>query len=107
MVAAKAARPAPAHTGNEPREIDRHRRPICSHATRNPVTVQPTYTTPLIDIFHARCEARAHLVHWSEMDFCEAVDGLQDAAEQYGLIVSLGQDRIQTIIGDYFAGLGA
>jgi len=52
--------------------------------------------------FRARCEARALLSDAGELDLHEAVDVLQAAAAQYGLLGSIGQDAVQTIMADAF-----
>jgi hypothetical protein len=36
------------------------------------------------------------------MDFHQAVDGLQTAAEAYGLVSKIGQDAIQHLMADAF-----
>jgi hypothetical protein len=57
----------------------------------------------LIDVFRLRCEARAILVAEGEMDFHEAVDGLQEGAVEQGLVADLGQDAVQAIMAEAFA----
>lgn len=66
---------------------------------------QQTSTTapPVLDVFRARCEARAVLVAEGEMDFLDAVDGLQDAAVAYGLVAEIGQDAVQEVMAAAFA----
>jgi len=56
-----------------------------------------------VDVFLARCEARAILVRWSYLDLPDAVDGLQAAAIASGLVTELGQDRVQAIMSAAFA----
>lgn len=56
-----------------------------------------------LDVFKLRCEARAILVAEGEMDFHEAIDGLQAAAIAYGLVAELGQDAVQAIMAEAFA----
>lgn len=56
-----------------------------------------------VDIFRARCEARAILVEAGELAFLDAVDGLQQAAVRDGLVDKLGQNAIQRIMADAFA----
>jgi hypothetical protein len=51
-----------------------------------------------VDIFAARCEARAILYAVGEFDLHEAVDVLQDAAARTGLVAALGQDAVQEIL---------
>jgi hypothetical protein len=55
-----------------------------------------------IEVFTARCEARAHLVAAGELELHEAVDGLQHAAERTGLLSALGQDAVQAMMADAF-----
>jgi hypothetical protein len=57
----------------------------------------------LLDVLRERAEARALLVAEGEMDFLDAVDGLQAAAVAYGLVDGVGQDEVQTIIAAAFA----
>lgn len=54
-----------------------------------------------VDIFAARCEARAILYAVGELELHEAVDVLQDAART-GLVAVIGQDAVQDIIADAF-----
>ena len=56
-----------------------------------------------VDIFVARCVARAKLYAAVEFELHEAVDVLQAAAERDGLVAALGQDRVQQIMADAFA----
>jgi len=56
--------------------------------------------------FQARCEARALLVQMGTLDFHEAVDGLQVAAVAAGLVESLGQDKVQSIMAAAFKNIG-
>jgi hypothetical protein len=55
-----------------------------------------------IEVFRLRCEARAMLVIEGEMDLIEAIDGLQAAAVQYGLVADIGQDVVQAIMAAAF-----
>jgi hypothetical protein len=57
---------------------------------------------PAIDVFSARCEARAYLYAIGEIDLHDAVDGLQEHAERYGLIAEIGQDAVQAIMAEIF-----
>jgi hypothetical protein len=50
----------------------------------------------------SRAEARALLWQAGELDLHEAVDELQAAAEESGLIAELGQDAVQAIIAEAF-----
>jgi hypothetical protein len=53
-------------------------------------------------VFRLRCEARAILVAECAMDLRDAVDGLQDAAIDYGLIEAMGQEVVQEIMAEAF-----
>jgi hypothetical protein len=55
-----------------------------------------------IEVFTARCEARAHLFEAGELDLHRAVDVLQDAAERTGLVTSIGQDAVQALMANAF-----
>jgi hypothetical protein len=58
---------------------------------------------PLFEVFCARCEARAWLWASFEIEHMdEAVDPLQAAAVEYGLVDELGQDAVQEIIAEIF-----
>lgn len=57
---------------------------------------------PLFDVFHERCKARARLVAAGMMSLQDAVDGLQAAAIEYGLIADLGVDQVQAQMAAYF-----
>jgi hypothetical protein len=71
------------------------------------IAAGPQQPTPslayLQNVFRDRCEARAILVAACEMDFHEAIDGLQAAASEYGLIRKLGQDAVQAMMAEAFA----
>ena len=56
-----------------------------------------------IQVFTARCQARALLFEAGEFDLHEAVDVLQTAAERTGLVTLLGQDRVQGLMARAFA----
>jgi hypothetical protein len=56
----------------------------------------------LVAVFVARAEARAILWAACEMDLHGAVDGLQEDAEESGLVAGLGQDAVQRILADAF-----
>jgi hypothetical protein len=62
-----------------------------------------TDRTDPIEVFRARCEARALLYREGAFDMGEAVDALQRAAEQQGLVAAIGQDAVQQIISEAFA----
>jgi hypothetical protein len=55
-----------------------------------------------VEVFTARCQARGLLFKAGELELNEAVDVLQDAAEYTGLVTSLGQDAVQTMMADAF-----
>lgn len=55
-----------------------------------------------LDVLRVRAEARAMLVELGDLELVDAVDGLQDYAMRSGLIARLGQDTVQTIIGNAF-----
>jgi hypothetical protein len=50
-----------------------------------------------------RLEVRSILVREGEMPLLVAVDGLQSAAEQYGLVCALGQDVVQAVLAGFFS----
>jgi hypothetical protein len=56
-----------------------------------------------IEIFAARCEARAYLFAIGEYTLQDAVDVLQYDAEASGLVAELGQDAVQAIMSAAFA----
>jgi RecA-family ATPase len=70
-----------------------------------PMLHNPSHDKPqdALTVFKTRCEARACLVDCGELDFQEAVDGLQSAAEAYGLVFAIGQDAVQQIMAEAFA----
>jgi hypothetical protein len=76
-------------------------------------THEPTVSLPAtkradpIEVFTARCEARAHLVAAGELELHEAVDGLQEAAERTGLVAARGQDWVQAVMAKTFAPIRA
>ena len=55
-----------------------------------------------IQVFRARCEARAILFAAGALNLQEAVDALQAAAAASGLVDQIGQDRAQQIMSDAF-----
>ena len=55
-----------------------------------------------IEAFTIRAEARASLVAAGEMSLHEAVDGLQEAAVDTGLVDQLGQDAVQEVMSEAF-----
>jgi RecA-family ATPase len=62
----------------------------------------PDALTKAIRYFSERCETRAYLAHVNEMSFAEAVDPLQKAAEEKGLLTVLSQDQLQKMFAHYF-----
>lgn len=60
---------------------------------------------PLPDLLLERGRVRAFLVFHGELDFIEAVDGLQAWAVESGLVAEIGQDAVQAILADAFEGL--
>jgi hypothetical protein len=63
----------------------------------------PPPPPPLLDVFRARCEARAYLVVAVEYTLSEAVDRLQADAVKSGLVDLIGQDAVQQIMAAAFA----
>jgi hypothetical protein len=64
---------------------------------------EPIEQPDLLDVLTLRCEARALMVSLGAMTLLDAVDGCQQAAEAYGLVINLGQDAVQAIIAEAFA----
>jgi hypothetical protein len=58
---------------------------------------------PPIDVLKLRAWARARLWRIGEFDLHEAIDALQAAAAEYGLVESIGQDAVQEILSAAFA----
>jgi hypothetical protein len=65
------------------------------------VSVTETRPDPLA-VFELRAWARARLVEACLMNFYEAIDGLQEAAEHTGLVDEIGQDAVQAIMAAAF-----
>lgn len=55
-----------------------------------------------VDIFRARCEARALLFRMGALELQEAVDILQFYAVRTGLVDQIGQDRAQQLMAVAF-----
>jgi hypothetical protein len=55
-----------------------------------------------VEIFMARCEARARLYAEGVFSIHEAVDELQAAAVASGLVNSIGQNAVQAMMADAF-----
>jgi hypothetical protein len=56
-----------------------------------------------LEVLEARCWARAWL--WAScdiLDLLDAVDGLQEFAVRCGLVDTIGQDAVQSMISDAF-----
>src|SRR4029077_18838468 len=73
----------------------------------NEISRRHLEAAPNVEVFRLRCEARAFLVQEGEMDLHEAVDGLQASAAHLGLIEQIGQDTVQAIMAETFAGVSA
>jgi hypothetical protein len=58
-----------------------------------------------IEVFRVRAEARAILFAGGEMALHEAVDPLQDAAVESGLVDLIGQDGVQRLLAEAFRGV--
>jgi hypothetical protein len=57
------------------------------------------------DIFKARAEARALLFAAGELHLHDAVDVLQQAAVDSGLVDVLGQDQVQSMLSAAFGAI--
>jgi len=55
-----------------------------------------------LEVFSARCQARAQLWWVGEIDLHHGVDALQSAAVKLGLIQKLGQDQVQRLMAEAF-----
>jgi hypothetical protein len=55
-----------------------------------------------VEVFRARCDAKAHLYGAGEIDLHDAAGELQDAAMASGLVGAIGQDAVQAIMVDAF-----
>lgn len=62
-----------------------------------------TTQADLLEVFQARCQARALLYLGGAISLHDAVDELQRAAEATGLVEQIGQDEVQAIMSDAFA----
>jgi hypothetical protein len=58
-----------------------------------------------LEIFRVRCNARASLVRACDLILQTAVDELQDSAIASGLVAELGQDGVQAVMAEAFAGI--
>jgi predicted RNA-binding Zn ribbon-like protein len=56
-----------------------------------------------LEVFRARCEARATLCANGLMDLQTAVDQLQEVAVAQRLVATHGQDAVQEIMAESFA----
>ena len=48
-----------------------------------------------LDVFWARCEARAHLYAVGEFDLHDAIEVMQEHAVRHGLVDAFGQGAVQ------------
>src|SRR5262245_25804607 len=71
------------------------------------LAAKPAATAAPMEVFVARAEARACLWREGELKLQEAVDVLQAAAVQTGLVGALGQDAVQAIMAKAFAAVHA
>jgi hypothetical protein len=70
-------------------------------------SASPDAEPSALAVFIARADARAVLWRCGELSLHEAVDGLQAAAVNSGLIAEFGQDEVQAILADAFVGIVA
>src|SRR5262249_23041852 len=70
--------------------------------TATALRVQPAAPPSALEIFVARCWARAILYAAGELDLHDAVDVLQEAAARTGLLAMIGQDAVQEILAAAF-----
>jgi hypothetical protein len=72
-------------------------------AVSTTVVGNPGAPPTALDMFRARCEARAHLWAVGEIDeLADAADALQEHAIKHGLVKAIGQDAVQAIMADAF-----
>jgi hypothetical protein len=64
--------------------------------------VLPNAPPSAVEVFAARCEARALLYRVGALELHESVDILQYTAIRTGLVDELGQDRVQKILSEAF-----
>jgi hypothetical protein len=57
----------------------------------------------LLEVFEARCQARALLYQNGELTLHESVDALQTAAVAGGLVNKIGQDAVQALMAKAFS----
>lgn len=62
----------------------------------------PPLHNPKIEIFRERCWARALLWCSGCLDLHQAIDELETAAAEYGLVKEIGHDAVQKIMADAF-----
>jgi hypothetical protein len=67
--------------------------------------IEPQIGLDLVEVFKARCWARARLFSEGELDLHDAVDLLQQSAVDIGLVAAIGQDVIQTMMADAFGAI--
>lgn len=68
---------------------------------------KPANAPSSLEIFVARCEARAALWQAGELTLHDAVDQLQATAERDGLVNQIGQDATQAILSAAFGAVRA
>jgi hypothetical protein len=69
--------------------------------------VEPQVGIDLVNVFKARCWARARLFEEGELDLHDAVDVLQESAVDTGLVAAIGQDAVQAIMAKAFGAVEA
>jgi hypothetical protein len=72
--------------------------PFSNRAPHSPPAARPS----ALEIFIARCEARAVLWAAGELSLHDAVDVLQADAVRDGLVAEIGQDAVQAIMAKAF-----
>src|SRR4051812_17522484 len=107
MQASDTATPANAICGKPALDVDRFAGEIDTSTTLTESLAQrPIERHRALEVFEARCDARALLWREGMIDLHTAVDELQDAAEKRGLVQDLGQDTVQAIMGNAFGNGG-
>jgi hypothetical protein len=70
---------------------------------QNSPTLQQDVRVDPVVVFTMRCNAHARLFANGEIDLDVAVDELQESAELNGLVATIGQDAVQTIMAAAFS----
>jgi hypothetical protein len=70
-----------------------------------PLRQQRPHVIDPLPSFTERAKAKAAAWKAGEIDLHTAIDGLQQAAEAFGLVIELGQDAVQAIMVEVFAPL--